>query len=258
MNEVSGTSRVCCGGGQTDNPFDLPQTISRRLKRCMEAHQDGDKIEGDKVEYLWIDVTTGASGDKRPEDARKLTIEDWLNVVDEAASIGCCCLLVRVDESLFAWPGLFTLCQWAQTAHDMMVGLHTHARSLAEEDLEKLRELNQGQTCLFIDEDAFDEMKHLQDRGISLCPATVRDGSHEMPCTMAECMVFVGAEGRLYTCGMVHGDHNFCFGSILDQRLAAVVADPSLPRTITAEMRASMKSRSCDGCPPIMSQRVRH
>ena len=134
------SSKRASSNTAADNPFELPRAIARQLKKCASACAGKDHVGTDTVRYLWIDLTGRGAPPAGPEAlaARSLALEEWLNVIDEAASLGVCCLLVCVGESLSAYPNVWTIGQWAQGAHDMLVGLHTCGRSLTPEDIEQL------------------------------------------------------------------------------------------------------------------------
>ncbi|HOZ47430.1 MAG TPA: hypothetical protein PLO37_13800 [Candidatus Hydrogenedentes bacterium] len=235
--------------------FELPRSIARELKRCVESHGIETGPANEAIEYLWINVSN--QGMPRREDLEPergpMSLEKWLNVVDEASSLGVHCLLVCAGECLSDHPDIWPICQWAQDAYGMMVGIHTRSRGFGEDEIRHLRALDLRRMCLFVAADCVEKLRYLtEDYGIGLCVADVGEEERSGPCTMPECMVFVGPEGRVYTCGLVFGERNYCLGSVLDRRLSQIVDDQSLPHVVVDHP----KGCSCDACPPIMARRV--
>jgi len=209
----------------------------------------------DTVEYLWINMEdrTQESADlPDPDDARVLTQDEWLNVIDEAAALGVHCLVAFVGKSLSRHPDIWPICQWAQGAHGMMVGIHTSANSFAENYLQQLQQLNLAQMCLFVSKPLVDSLGHLQQRGINICAASVTEEDHTPPCDMPKCMVCVDRHGHLYTCGLVLGQQQFCLGSVLEGHIEDILNDEELPR----EVPVRPEGCNCDACPPVMAERV--
>jgi radical SAM protein with 4Fe4S-binding SPASM domain len=233
------------------NPFELPQSITKRL------HEFARKFGGttDRVKYLWVYITANgisAGGDTRPE--RTLGVEEWLNVVDEAASLGAEWLVVCVGASLAKHPEVWRICEWAQTGHDMYVGIHVVDEDLTSADLAALRNLDAERTHLLVSGEAYPRMKHLEEEGISVAVADVTAQDHTPPCDYPESMVCVGPGGNLYTCGLVLGSERFCLGSIMESDLKRVVDDNTLPHVVPQNV--CWQEHGCDACPPFMVERL--
>jgi len=209
------------------------------------------------VKYLWLYVENAsrASDDKRA-NARALQLDDWLNVVDEAASLGAHCVIVCVQAPLGQYPDLWRLCQWAQTPHDMMVGLYSGGTTFEDVDIEAIKLLDLSRLCLFVDKKYVKTVKKaVAHEGIAVCSADVDHEEHAPPCSMPEDIICVGAEGNLYTCGLVLGNEEFNLGNVFEKPLHAVVEDDSLPRHVPADVPHNGQ-KSCTACPPLMAERV--
>jgi radical SAM protein with 4Fe4S-binding SPASM domain len=255
VGKTASTQKGPSGGFIGKNPFTLPRSVHHHLKKCVETHAQEKRDEAGYVEYLWIDISDEklAASKKKRRAATTLGLDEWLNVIDEAATLGVHCVLVHVGDSFSAYPDVWAICEWAQRTHGMMVGLHVHSRSFSEADLRQLRRLDLAKACLFVDGAAYENMGNLRTAGIPLCAADVTEADCSAPCDMPECMVYVGAEGRLYSCGLVVGQKNYCLGSVLESRLDRVVRDAARPRTVSERPPGN----DCNGCPPIMAKRAR-
>ena len=91
------------------NPFSLPQDIAKQVK--MIAHSQGNGQDLDRMQYLWIYVTPVESdfvnGAERQEQC--LAADDWLNILDEAATLGTECVVISTGEgsSDHPSPGMY-------------------------------------------------------------------------------------------------------------------------------------------------------
>ena len=239
-----------------EDPFRLPRIIGKSLKRCSEAFYEQDLTEQECVKYLWIYVGSPAAGNTRHATADALELDEWLNVIDEAASLGAHCVLVSAQTPLESCAYLWHLCQWAQDTHDMMVGLYAHGAQLTEQDIEAMEQLNLTKMCLFVDQEHLDEAEAAVQKRVTVCPADVEPQEHRIPCELPEDIICVSADGTLYTCGLVLGDPRFSLGNVFDRPLFTIVDDDSLPRTVPVDVPHNNR-RDCSGCPPLMLRRVK-
>ena len=250
-----------CKGHRVLSPFppffELPHVITQELKECAERHKSGCSAPEGTVEYLWLNLAGGAleSDDINIPTQKPLSLEEWLSVIDEAAALGVHCLLVCVGDDPSEHPQAWELCRWAQDAHDMMVGLHLHGHSLGDIPVKELRTLNGDRMCIFASGLEPDMARDLEKIGFQVCEARVAEQDHPSGCTMPGCMVFVGPEGAVYTCGLVFGNKSYCLGNVLDKRLSEVIEDESLPHTVEG-YPGDRYGHSCDGCPPLMVKRI--
>jgi len=238
---------------QKKNPFELPRLITRQLKQCAESHAAGRVAPVDNIKYLW--VTFGTSSYADPEAGspaeRTLSADEWKNVVDEAASLGVNTVVIRVTNGMSRSEGLWDICQWAQKAHDMTVALFISD----DFDLALLHDfskLNPARTCLLAPQARFQETQPFADSGFKVCVADVGPGDRQMPCKGPRNMVYVSENGKLYPCGRVHGDEQYMMGDVLEDAIAAIRRNDSLPW----EVDEHAGQKPCDACPNIMAKRM--
>lgn len=245
-----------------ENPFRLPQSIVRTLKKFAKAF--GGR-EPETVKYLWIHVADDVfvpqqyrNGNGSEREGRDLSTEEWLNVIDEAASLGAESLIVSVGAPLSERPEVWTICQWAQATHGMVVGVYVCDAGIGEEDVRQLCRLDKEKTRLFVDSDCLDRLRYVDEQyGVQLCIADgLMPGEPAIACRLPETMTCVGSRGTLYTCGLVLGNERFRLGDVNRKRLDGVMADESLPHNIP-EGAAPDMPRRCNACPPLMEQRMR-
>ncbi len=249
--------------GESKEFFGLPRTISKEIRSCAAVH----KIEGSAVQtvrYLWINIADHANGsdsgehrnpNRRGSLARGvMNAEDWLNVIDEAASVGICCVVICTGDGLHDNQDLWTICQWAQQVHGIDVGIHARCADVRPQDIEELQRLDLEHTWLFVTREAYARLRDLESQGIRVRVADVCREDHQPPCDMPESMVFVGPEGNLYTCGLVLGNDQYRLGHIMEKPLDHIIADRSLPRFVPES--APYRTSGCDACPPIMADRM--
>ncbi len=234
------------------DPFSLAKDLRNKLKSCCGGTACAENGP-DKVEYLWLHVSKHGFGRKSIEDTEfpSLALEDWLNIVDEAASLGAKGLVISVSTSLGAFPELVSVCQWAQDAHEMCVAVHTTAKTISEGDIAALKKLDLSHVRLFVGEEAYPHLKQLEADGLRVCIADA-EPMKAGGCGMPQNMVFVNGRGELYTCGMVEGKQEFHLGNIFERRFDNVISDPALPHAIPSD--AHYEEHGCDGCPPLLAR----
>jgi radical SAM protein with 4Fe4S-binding SPASM domain len=236
------------------HPFDLPRSIAKALKNSVDTHavEVSDGAEG--IKYLWLYFSSDGTARGPGGQQKELGADEWLNILDEAASLGVECVLACVATPLADQSNALSLCQWAQDIHDMSVGVFIHSGRMGKDDVEVLAKLKCEKTCLFLREECADDAAHATEQGINVCSGSVTPEDHTPPCDLPEDMLCVGPDGSLYTCGLVLGHEKFKLGNALATPLRQVVDDDSLPRTVPHD--APYEEHKCDACPPIMAKRV--
>ncbi len=232
------------------NPFELPQGITKRLHEFLRKQGRGNE----RVKYLWMYVSDSGVSVSAGEPDRVLGLEEWLNVIDEAASLGAEWVVICVGAKLSGHPEVWQIAEWAQNGHNMFVGVHVADTELSDDDLKAIQNLEAEKTHLLVSGQAFDALKHLEDEGISVAIADMTADDHTPPCDYPESMVCVGPRGHLYTCGLVLGNEKFCLGSVLERDLKRVVDDESLPHVVPRSV--CWQEHGCDACPPFMVERL--
>lgn len=231
----------------------LAKQIRQRLRDTIAAA----KGSPDDATYLWLFVSKSGIGrrDGQAMSAPPLSLESWLSIIDEAASLGVNWLVVSVQSRLHTNPDVLEISRWAQETHGMMVGLHTDCGCLDAAEIAAISELDPDRTRLLVPSDVYHQMRDLDLKGIKICPAEPDSTDHAAmsPCRKPGKLVYVNPEGRLYTCGMVDGDDGYDLGNALEQDMRSMVQDPNRPHVVPLE-HARHKG-GCDGCPPIVVKR---
>lgn len=231
-----------------DDPFRLPLTIAKQLKKCVRTF---GASPAEMVRYLWINFAQAGEG-VQPVN---LSNEDWLNVVDEAASLGIRFVVVCVGKSFKQHPEVWSIAEWAQNAYDITVGFHTCAEELDDADVQEMKRLNPQRTMLFVGQENLSAFGSFADAGIRVCEAEVETGDTQSACDGPLSMVFVGHDGMLYSCGVVAGKTDFCLGHVLEQPLHKTLESQSHRRHIPKD--APRVEHGCDGCPRKMARRMK-
>jgi len=231
------------------DPFALPRLLKKRLRCCSQA----SCTPSDNVVYLWVDWTASAAPSKAAGDApRTLALQDWLNIIDEAATLGVSWAVFSVDAAPSAMPHIWEVARWAQTTHGMTTAFHSRSGEIPPQDLAAIQELDTGLVCIFAARDQMPRMVHLREAGLQLHVADPEDGDRHHTCLMPGNMIFVNPEGVLYTCGMVKHNNDFRLGHVYDKKLNHVVHDPSLPHAVPED--AANDETACHGCPPLVAK----
>lgn len=237
------------------DPFEIPKRVASGIEAC-RTWMDEDGAPEHPLRYIWIYVTEAGlrqDGEQpRAEDA--LGLDGWLNVIDESASLGAEWMVVYVGASLSQVPYIWEVCAWAQGVHGLRVGLHLTSNCLSEDDIERLSRLDPERTYLVADKAHLASLRFLESKGIRLCEANVRASERDTCCTNPEEIACVGADGRLYSCGLVLGDERYAMGDAQQRTLQDVKADESLPHAVP-DTNAYPPS-GCDACPPLMAMHV--
>ncbi|MBX3178038.1 MAG: hypothetical protein KF886_11790 [Candidatus Hydrogenedentes bacterium] len=223
--------------------FSLGRRIRQGLAACARA--GAARSEGD-IFYLWLQMGAGTESEALGDD-------EWLNIIDEAASLGVNWLVVTLGPpaSRAAVPAI---CRWARNTHDMTVCVHAAEGELRPEEREMLLELR-GEACiLLVEPEAAGEYADLEARGVSVAKSAPPIPEEGAACDFPARMVYVDPSGRLYTCGLVAGEEEFYLGSVMDGSLDAIMHNPRLPHCVTPS--EPVPGRNCSGCPPLVARHL--
>lgn len=232
-----------------NDPFALPKRIRQRVRECVK-HTEQSKAD---IVYLWIHVSESGIG--HPDNAKNaeapLRLEEWLNVVDEAAAFGVTWVVITLHAPFAQFPDIWEIARWAQDTHGMRVGLHTNNEELREAEVEAIKGLDLKKTRLFVRRDIMDRLKYLEAAGIGLAPSDPQPYGHKPDCQGPAKMVFVDPQGVLYTCGLVEGNDTYRLGTIHENTFDKILRDPSLPHKLPDSIHRV--SKGCDGCPSLIA-----
>ncbi len=235
-----------------ENHFLLPKTFRRRIKECAQQSN-----EPEKVVFLWACVNQsglkqGVKGEQEAE--RPLSQEEWMTVVDEAASLGANWLVLSFGASLAACDDIWEVCQWAQQAHGMMVGLHVKAEKLTSDDIDTIKNnLDLDKTRLLAREGVLSDvaLNEEEQQALVVWSANPQADGERPNCQGPTRMIFVNANGILYTCGLVEGKSAYRMGHVFDEKLQHIVTDPNLPHHVEDDLH--YVTPECDGCPALIA-----
>lgn len=227
------------------NPFAFTHRLRESVRCCCQQHDS----KGERITYLWLYVERRSPREAEAPE-RTPVLEDWLNVIDEAAAGGVRYLVVSSDNRLSSFPYIWKICKWAQDTHGMRVGLHTLAISLTDDEIEGIKTLNPEKTRVLLSNEGMEALGHLAEQGIAIRPGEPDPEEIGAPCDLPIHMVFVNSYGVLYTCGMVEGNDRFRLGTIFEDTFRRILEDPSLPHAVADE--ALIVQHGCDGCPPLL------
>lgn len=256
MSAVSGsrkqraTRRESGAGSPTKESkrfFDLARRLSDGVRKCSADKSDAaDQLPQD-IQYLW------ASFKVDPESG--LSVDGWLNVVDEAASLGLKFIVFSLEGPLSENPGIWPVCHWAQETYGITVGIHADAKAITHQDIEAFKRLDLSKARLYVLRKDLDIVRSLVKEGIQVGAADPRGDGRANPqpcCDLPNRMLFVNQQGMMYTCKYVEHNDQFRIGHVSEQLFQRLVRDPTLPRTVPGSV--PFVSHGCDGCPPILSE----
>ncbi len=237
-----------------DNLFGLPKVFKQKIKQCAKEQGDESKPQ---VVFLWACVneaglTQGVKGERKA--ARPLTREEWLTVVDEAASLGANWLVLSFGADLSACGDFWGVCQWAQQAHNMMVGLHVKSEKLTQQDVRTMMDaLDMEKTRILARKGVLDNVRldEEEQKALVVWDANPQPDGERPNCQGPTRMIFVNARGVLYTCGLVEGNEAYRLGHVFDTKLKRIVMDPHLPHHV--EDNLHYVTPECDGCPALIA-----
>ncbi len=224
------------------DPFALAKLVQHRIKQCSDA------AEGNTADmlYLWLQMSRQPDS----EGGSAPTLEQWLNVVDEAASLGVNWLVLSTCGSFSTCESIWEIGQWAQRTYGMTIGVHTNADELTAEDVQSILNLDLERTRLFVKKDVAEGLSYLEEQGVRMGLADPQPYGDTPDCQGPGKMVFVDANGVLYTCGLVEGNGDYRLGTVFEQSFDSVMKDPALPHSV--EKQIHRVSEGCDGCPALV------
>lgn len=231
--------------------FGLPHRVSRRLRDSARAHGAEDHRV---IRYLWLKLDDHCSSVTPDGEMKCMDTDQWLNVVDEAASVGVECMVLCVGGALSDCPALWAVSRWAQDVHGMTVGLHMSGMDLSEEEASALLELDPALTWLFVELDALADLSRLHEYGVHVCCAHVERKDTTAACDGPNSMACVGPNGLLFSCGSVLGFEQFQLGHVADKPLGKLLGDECPDRTIADG--TARNEHGCNGCPNQMVARI--
>lgn len=234
-----------------DAYFGLAKSLKQRLKDCCKEAGAQKKEE---IIYLWICVN--AEGLKRGfcqnQDINLHPMQEWLNVVDEAASLGANWLILSVADTLGKCDAIWPISKWAQQVHGMTVGIHLkNDESLSESEITLIRQLDAKKTRVLLRQESEKNIRTLKKRGITVWTANPQPDGEVPNCQGPTRMIYVNEKGVLYTCGLVEGNEAYRMGHIADTRLKNIIGDPETPRLVHNDIH--VVAPGCDGCPALIA-----
>lgn len=234
------------------HPFDLPRKISESLDGCRkQVDSTGSKPA---IRYIWIHLTHEGLRHGQPAQESALNLEDWLNVIDESASLGAEWMVVYVGSSLNQAPLVWELCKWAQETHNLNVGLHLTCDCLSDEDIDRLSTLDRQKTYLVADGNCSHALSVFEERGVNVRKSDLHLRDKFTRCTKPADIACVSADGQMFSCGLVLGEAEFALGPVQQRRMGDVIGDAALPHAIEDALR--FPTRGCEGCPPYVAEQV--
>lgn len=233
-------------------PFELPRRIAYGINACRKQQSKVSPAPA-SVRYIWIYLTHSGlqHGHFRSSCDPELSLDDWLNIIDESAALGAEWVMFYVGASLSECSLVWKLCEWAQQTHGLNVGLHLRCNCLSEEDAERLSRLDHDRTFVVADGELSNTLRTLQERGINICQADLHLHHKMSRCTKPADIACVAPNGRMYSCGLVLGDQEFAMGDAREHRLVDVMNDQSLPHAIDDMTRH--QGDGCSGCPSLVA-----
>lgn len=233
--------------------FGLPQKFKRKIHEC--AKEAGNCKEP-QVVFLWACVSEAGlkPGVKSGKQVKQsMTQQEWLTVVDEAASLGANWFVLSLSVALAENDDIWAVCRWAQEVHGMMVGLHVKTPKLTRKDVNKVKQLNLKKTRVLAREGALSRLKLSveEQRELIIWTANPQADGERPNCQGPTRMIFINAQGMLYTCGLVDGNDTYRMGHVFDRKLKGVMSDPNLPHHVHEELH--YVTPECDGCPALIA-----
>ncbi len=232
------------------------------LPGCLSSKVKESRVRGttqavpSEVHYIWLHVTRDGVVESRETANRSvLLLNDWLNIVDESASLGAQWMVIHVETCLKSDSDVWRICAWAQEVHGIRVGLHLNNECMDEKGLSPILRLDRDATFVVIDRSAIEAMTFLKDKGYAVCESNIGPEDRELPCSHTESIVCAGADGVMFCCGMVVGDESYHLGDVKADTVRKAMCNHESMSPI--EERSVKPGQSCDGCPPFMVQRFK-
>jgi radical SAM protein with 4Fe4S-binding SPASM domain len=230
--------------------FALPKDFRNALNKCREQAEQGSAKD---VTYLWIAVSGKGVGRTEHErsDAAALSPEEWLNVIDEAAALGANWVVLTISTTLSRFADVWDICRWAQDTHGMMVGIHLGVDEVSPADVENILSLNVDKLRMLVRSESLEKLAFLKDQGVELWTANPQPDGEKPNCQGPSRMIYVNAEGNLYTCGLVEGKSDYLMGSVLHDRLNHVIKSQGVRHCVEEDLHKV--APGCDGCPALIA-----
>lgn len=233
------------------DPFRASRSIQNEVAEA--ARRASTRFGGrEGVEYLWIHLASKNCPDD--PDQRPLELESWLNIIDEAATLGTNWVVIYVGADLDAYPDVWKLSRWAQETHGMRVALHYTGESLREAHIAELNRLDTARTWLFVDDHRVGRFRGAENLQVGIVSAALPEHARESNCTSPANIACVHTDGSMYCCGLVVGDDRFAMGDAQARPLVDVVYDENLPHAVDETEKYPIQG--CDGCPSHLSHIV--
>ena len=202
--------------------------IKHHFNECMKKRDTQKNV---MHKFLWLyysDSANHSSTHDELKDSHSLKIDDWLNAIDEAASLNVDTCVISVTEPLCESRNAIKICQWAQDVHKMFIGLHLPYESFSQGELYELTQLKPELTCLLAPK-ASDEFKEKTiAAGYSLinsqCNPKKNHKKNPDKCAHPGDLLCIGSDGKLYPCGFVIGVKEYCMGDIRVESLMKIIS----------------------------------
>lgn len=233
------------------DPFRASRSVRGEIAEA--ARRASTRFGGrEGVEYLWIHLARKECPDDA--DQQPLELEAWLNIVDEAATLGTNWVVIYVGGDLDAYSDLWALSRWAQETHGMRVALHYTGQLLSPAHVDELNSLDASRTHLFVDQCCVDAFRANASLRVGVVAASLPEHARQSNCTSPANIACVHTDGSMYCCGLVVGDGNFAMGDARSRPLVDVVHDEELPHAVKDTENYPLQG--CDGCPSHLSHIV--
>lgn len=239
-------------GATNDEYFGVAKSFKHKLH---EHCQDAAQFIKDDIVFLWVCVNAkglnkGIAGKREP--GVPLPLEQWLSIVDEAASLGANWLVLSIRDSLNKCANVYEISQWAQQAHGMMVGLHIkECEHLTEDAIALIKKLDREKTRVLLHCEPGKDVSLPKLKGVTVWKANPQPNGEKPKCQGPARMIFVNEKGVLYTCGLVEGNKAYRMGHVFDGRLKKIIDDPHSPRKVCDNIH--VVTIGCDGCPALIT-----
>ena len=238
--------------GVSQDYFEICRMVRRKIKACT---QESSEVPETEVLYLWICVSSKGLQRVTGKHAAKvapLTMDQWLNVVDEASALGVSWLVLTVVDPLADCGSVWEISKWAQKVHGMAVGFHLKAdETLGDKEIVSLAGLDPDRTRVLMRAVSRKVAADLEKRGVKVWAANPQPDGEKPNCQGPTRMIFVNENGVLYTCGLVKENSDYLMGHVEASRLKSVIGDPAIPHGVENDLH--VVSEGCDGCPALLA-----
>ena len=225
----------------------IPENIARQLQECIKRQNNGND---NPRKLLWLFFANDAdnSANAQLKQSSELALNDWLNVIDEATLFNIDKLIVSVQDKLADHPHIAKICNWAQSTHNMQVGLHLSNKTISKNEFSIMSDFDPGKTYLLAPSLSSKSKEKMCRCGFTLCEPQRKPEAP--PCNYPEDMLCVGPEGKIYPCGRVIGDKAFSIGDVRTVPIGKAVShkDEAMLEIIHG------KACKCNACAPLMAE----